>query len=173
MEMTKFVEQTIKNWQTYNPNKQTALSVYSNQFFNQHYYGDKSQKLNLVKYANGLAEDVFKFKPLLNLRNAHIKKSSNIALLSLIASCNLVVQTPAQHMIKETTKQHVKNLNKELDVAQQVVLPITSELKNAWADYVTKIREIYKYKKSQYEIENDINSTCITCGTTMKGRNLI
>ena len=170
--MTKFIEQAIKNWQTYNPNKLSALSTYSNQFFNQHYYGD-NQKLNLSKYANGLAEEVFNYKPLLNLRTAHTKTKSNIALLSLIASCNLVVQTPAQHMIKETTKQHVKNLNKELDVAQQVVLPLTSELKNSWADYVTKIREIYKYKKSQYEIENDINSTCITCGTTMKGRNLI
>ena len=167
-----FTEQTIKNWKTYNPNKLSALSTHSNQFFNQHYYGD-NQKLNLVKYANGLAEDVFKYKPLLNLRNAHTKKSSNIALLSLIASCNLVVQTPSQHMIKETTKHHVKNLNKELHVAQKIVLPITSELRNSWADYANKIREIYKYKKGQYEIENDINSTCVTCGTTMKGRNLI
>ena len=170
--MTKFIEQAIKNWRTYNPNKLSALSTYSNQFFNQHYYGD-NQKLNLSKYANGLAEEVFNYKPLLNLRTAHTKTKSNIALLSLKASCNLVEQTPSQHMIKETTKQHVKNLNKELDVAQQVVLPLTSELKNSWADYVTKIREIYKYKKSQYEIENDINSTCITCGTTMKGRILI
>ena len=167
-----FTEQAIKNWQTYNPNKLSALSTHSTQFFNQHYYSD-NQKLNLTKYANDLAEEVFKYKPLLNLRNAHSKTKSNIALLSLKASCNLVVQTPQQQMIKETTKQHVKNLNKELDVAQKVVLPLTGELKNAWADYVTKIREIYRYKKAQYELENDISSTCVTCGTTMKGRNII
>ena len=170
--MTKFTEQAIKNWQTYNPKKLSALSIHSTQFFNQHYYGD-NQKVNLSKYANGLAEEVFKFKPLLNLRTAHTKTKSNIALLSVKASCNLIEQTPSQHMIKETTKQHVKNLNKELDVAQNIVLPLSGQLRNSWADYVTKIREIYKYKKAQYEIENDINSTCITCGTTMKGRNLI
>ena len=62
--MTKFTEETIKNWQTYNPNKLSALATYSNQFFNQHYYGD-NPKQNLSKYANGLAEEVFNYKPLL------------------------------------------------------------------------------------------------------------
>ena len=56
--MTKFIEQAIKNWQTYNPNKLSALATYSNQFFNQHYYGDNPKQI-LSKYANGLAKEVF------------------------------------------------------------------------------------------------------------------
>tara|TARA_R110002060_G_scaffold73222_2_gene82059 strand:- start:114 stop:629 length:516 start_codon:yes stop_codon:yes gene_type:complete len=167
-----FTEQAIKNWKTYNPNKLSALAVYSNQFFNEHYFGDNA-KLNMVNYANGLSKEVFKYKPLLQMKNAHAKTRSNIQLLSLKASCNLIEQTPAQHMIKESTKLHAKNLNKELKVAQNIVLPITSELRNSWADYANKIREIYKYQKGKYEIENDLNATCNTCGTTLKGRNIL
>ena len=36
--------------------------VHSNQFFNEHYFGDNA-KLNMVNYANGLAKEVFKYKP--------------------------------------------------------------------------------------------------------------
>lgn len=169
--MTKFTEETIKNWQTYNPNKLSALATYSNQFFNQHYYGD-NPKQNLSKYANGLAEEVFNYKPLLNIRNLHTKTKSNIALLSLKASCNLVEQTPSQHMIKETTKQHVKNLNKELDVAQKIVLPLSGQLRNSWADYINKVQQIYKYKKAQYEVETMPNVSCLTCGHKLTGRDI-
>ena len=75
-------------------------------------------------------------------------------------------------MIKETTKQHVKNLNKELDIAQKIVLPLSGELRNAWANYVNAVQQIYKYKKAQYEVETIDNVSCLTCGHKLTGRDI-
>jgi len=162
----------------------SALNPYNQIFFKQHYLnvsnwvgGDKKAETAMIDYFNKVWLPATGLEYQYKMKNWHVtnEKSGarfNNTQLVLLEFCKgVLINTPLQQNISQLMKRQIKNLNKELIYATNVVNPLRTHVVELWNSVASHARQMHSLANMEYGMETNRKPNCITCGHKVGNKN--